>query len=77
MSLNQQLERSAYREAGRAVMSYFSGYSCRHLTGTEENSTCNLNDFDYGTDTPMINAVSRYKDNPSIYEAFPENIKTR
>lgn len=77
MSLNQQLERSAYREAGRAVMSYFSGYSCRHLTKTEENSTCNLNDFDFGTDTPMINAVSRYKDNPSIYEAFPENIKTR
>ena len=77
MSLDSALERSAYREAGRAVMSYFAGYSCRHLAVTEVNSTCDFNDFDFGNDTPMINAVSRYKDNHSIYEDFPENIKTR
>ena len=76
-SSSNSIEKTAYREAGRATMSYFAGYSCRHLNITEENSTCNLNDFTFGNDIHLINAVSQYKDKPDIYDALPENAKKR
>jgi len=71
------IEKKAFREAGYIVMAYFSGYSCKNADLVEKNITKRIMSLDFSTDTPLINAISEYRDNPDFYEDLSDTDKKR
>jgi len=69
------LKLRAYHEAGHAVIAYFSGFSCNFLEITQKDPLSNRENYNFGQNTGLINAMNKYRDNPEFFDNIPKVVK--